>query len=209
MLYKIYPDNPQPKKLEELVEILREGGVIIYPTDTVYGLGCDIQNKKAVQRVAQIKGVDPAKADFACICESVSIISTYAIQVDTPSYKLMKRLLPGPYTFILNASKEVPRHFQSRKKTVGIRVVDNPITTELVRLLGNPILTTSLKHDDEILEYNTDPDLIHDRYEKLVDAVIDGGFGGNVGSTIVDLTNGIDGMEVLREGAGDVEALWG
>ncbi len=205
MLLKIHPENPQERQINQAVDILRNGGVIIYPTDTVYGIGCDITNKNAVQRVAKLKGVDPAKANFACICESVAIIGEYANQVDTPTYKLMKRLLPGPYTVILRASKKVPRHFQSKKKTVGIRVVDNNIPTELVKVLGNPILTTSLKHEDDVLEYRTDPELIHERFGKQVDAVIDGGYGGNEGSTIIDASNGFDEIEVVREGLGPVD----
>lgn len=205
MLFKMHPDNPPQRLVDQAVEILKQGGVIIYPTDTVYGIGCDITNKNAVKRVAQLKGVNPEKANFACICEDVAIIGEYANQVDTPTYKLMKRLLPGPYTFILKASKKVPRHFQSKKKTVGIRVVDNNIPTTLVNALGNPILTTSLKHDDDIIEYRTDPELIHERYGKLVDAVIDGGYGGNEGSTIIDASEGFDEIEVVREGLGPVD----
>lgn len=191
--------------MERVVETLKDGGVIIYPTDTVYGLGCDINNKKAVERVAQIKGVNPANANFSCICEDVSIISEYAAQVSTPVFKLMKQLLPGPYTIIVKASKSIPSHFQSKKKTVGIRVVDHNIPTEIVRRLGNPILTTSLKGDDEVLEYNTDPELIYERYKKLVDIVIDGGFGGNMPSTVIDCSQGDDNIAVLREGLGPID----
>jgi tRNA threonylcarbamoyl adenosine modification protein (Sua5/YciO/YrdC/YwlC family) len=202
ILLKIHKENPQERLLQKVVACLQNDGVIIYPTDTVYGLGCDIKSKKAIERICLIKNLSPEKANFSCICQDLSIISEYAIGVTTPVYKLMKKALPGPYTFILKASKNIPRHFQSPKKTVGIRVVDNPIPTEIVRLLGNPIVTTSLKHEDEILEYNTDPELIYDRYKKVVDIVIDGGAGGNIPSTVIDCSNENE-ILVLREGLGD------
>ncbi|MCS6903863.1 MAG: L-threonylcarbamoyladenylate synthase [Bacteroidia bacterium] len=202
MLLKIHKDNPQPRLIEKVVECLKNDGVIIYPTDTVYGLGCDIKSKKAIERICLIKNLDPEKNHFSCICENVSIISEYAVGVSTPVYKLMKKALPGPYTFILKASKNIPRHFQSPKKTVGIRVVDHPIPTEIVRLLGNPIVTTSLKHEDEIIEYNTDPELIYEKYKKLVDIVIDAGAGGNIPSTVIDCSDE-NNITVLREGLGD------
>jgi tRNA threonylcarbamoyl adenosine modification protein (Sua5/YciO/YrdC/YwlC family) len=211
MLLTIHPQHPPERLLRQVVECLQRGGVVIYPTDTVYGIGCDINNKSAIERVARIKGVDPAKENFACICHDVGIISTYAVQVSTPLYKLMKSALPGPYTFILKASKTIPRHFQSRKKTVGIRVPDHKVPTELVRLLGNPILTASLKDEDELRQYTTDPELIHERYHKLVDIVIDSGPGGTVPSTIIDASEqdalGNEKLVVVREGKGELAHL--
>ncbi|MCS7074814.1 MAG: L-threonylcarbamoyladenylate synthase [Bacteroidia bacterium] len=207
MLLKINPQNPQERLLNKVVDCLRDDGVIIYPTDTVYGIGCDIHSKKAIERICRIKGVKAEKANFSCICESLSIISEYAIHVSTPIYKMMKRVLPGPYTFILQASKKIPRHFQSDKKTVGIRIVNHKIPTEIVRLLGNPIVTTSLKIPDTILEYPTDAEIIYEMYEKLVDIVIDGGPGGIHASTIVDCSSGED-FEIIREGLGSTEDLY-
>lgn len=211
MLLRIHPQHPPERLLRQVVECLQRGGVVIYPTDTVYGIGCDIHNKQAIERVARIKGVDPAKENFACICHDVGIISSYAVQVSTPLYKLMRAALPGPYTFILKASKTIPRHFQSRKKTVGIRVPDHKVPTEIVRLLGNPILTTSLRDEDENSPYNTDPEAIHDKYEKLVDMVIDSGPGDTVPSTIIDASTqdalGNELLTVVREGKGDLAQL--
>lgn len=209
VLLRIHPDNPPERLLRQAVEVLQRGGVIIYPTDTVYGLGCAISSKSGVERIARLKGLDPKKAEFACLLASVGDIGRYTVQVDTPTYKLLKRTLPGPYTFILNASREVPSHFRSKKRTVGIRVTANAVATALVERLGEPLLTTSLKHEDEILEYRTDPELIHTRWGDRVDAVIDGGYGGNVPSTVVDLTGGVAALNVLREGLGAVEVLEG
>ncbi|QCR24628.1 L-threonylcarbamoyladenylate synthase [Pontibacter sp. SGAir0037] len=198
---QIHPDNPQQKKILEAVDILRNGGIIIYPTDTIYGIGCDIHNTRAVERVCQIKGVKPDKVNLSFICSDLTHISDYA-KVDTPSYKIMKKALPGPFTFVLDASSKVPRYAGSKKKTVGIRVPDNNIALSLVRELGNPILSTSVHDDDEVLEYTTDPELIYEKFKNLVDMVIDGGYGNNIASTVVDATNN---FEVLREGAGDIE----
>ncbi len=205
MLLRINPDNPQLNKIEQAVECLRKGGLIIYPTDTVYGIGCDIHNQRAVERLCQLKGIKPNKAQFAFICHDLSHISDYTRHLDTPVFKVMKKALPGPYTFILDAGNKVPKSVSPKKKTVGIRVPDNNIPREIVRILGNPIVTTSLKDDDDIVEYTTDPELIYERYEKLVDIVIDGGFGQNVASTVVDCTGG--DIEVIRQGLGDLEAL--
>lgn len=202
---RIHPENPQGRHIETVVDCLRKGGVIIYPTDTIYGLGCDIRNKKAIEKVCRIKGIKPEKANFSCICEDLKIIGEYALHVTTPMYKIMKRALPGPYTFIVEASKSIPRHFQSRKKTVGIRVIDHAIPTQIVHQLGNPIMSTSLHSSDEILEYPTDPDEIFMRYEKLVDIFIDGGYGNIVPSTVVDMSRGEDEIEVLREGLGSLD----
>ncbi|RAU82282.1 L-threonylcarbamoyladenylate synthase [Pontibacter arcticus] len=198
---QIHPDNPQEKKIREAAAILRNGGVIIYPTDTIYGLGCDIHNVRAVERVCQIKGVKPDKVNLSFICSDLTHISDYA-KLDTPTYKVMKKALPGPFTFILEASSRVPRYAGSKKKTVGIRVPDNQIALALVRELGNPIISTSIHDEDEVLEYSTDPELIYEKYRNLVDAVIDGGYGNNIASTVVDAANN---FEILREGAGDLE----
>ena len=187
----------------EVVELLEKGGVIIYPTDTVYGIGCDITKARAVERVARIKGVKPEKANFAFICSDLSHLSDYAKQVDNNTFKLMKAYLPGPYTFILTASNNVPKILKQKKKTVGIRVPDNNIILEIVKKLGHPILTTSLKEDDEILEYSTDPEVIHDEYKDLVDLVIDGGYGGVIPSTILDCTG--DEPLLVREGLGELD----
>ena len=196
----IHPENPQQRKILEAVEILRKGGIVIYPTDTIYGIGCDIHNTRAVERVCQIKGVKPDKVNLSFICSDLTHISDYA-RIDTPTYKVMKKALPGPFTFVLDASSRVPKYV-GNKKTVGIRVPGNNIALQLVRELGNPILSTSVHDDDEVLEYSTDPELIYEKYKNLVDAVIDGGPGKNIASTVVDVTNN---FEVLREGAGDIE----
>ncbi len=207
MLVEVHPKNPQERLINSIVECLRNDGVIIYPTDTVYAMGCDIKSKKAIEKICRIKGVNPEKEHFACICESVSILSDYANHVTTPIYKMMKRTLPGPFTYILQASKNIPKHFQSKKKTIGIRVVDHNIPTEIVKALGNPILTTSLK-TTEYVEFMADPESIYEEYSKLVDMVIDGGFCGLIPSTLVDCTAGDDTFEVLRVGLGDIELIY-
>ena len=206
MLLNIHPINPQERLIKQVVDCLKSDGVIIYPTDTVYAVGCDIKSKKALERVFRIKEVSPEKAQFACIAESVKIISEYAVQVSTPIYKVMKKVLPGPYTFILNASKNIPKHFLSKRKTIGIRVVNHNIPTEIVKMLGNPILTTSLKSDDKYLEYMNNAEEIYKKYGKLVDIVIDGGNCGLIPSTLVDCSN--DEIVVLREGLGDIDLLF-
>jgi tRNA threonylcarbamoyl adenosine modification protein (Sua5/YciO/YrdC/YwlC family) len=200
-LIKLYEDHVDRKKLKHIVEILRNGGLIIYPTDTVYGLGCDITNKSALEKLARIKGVRLDKANFSFICEDLSNLSDHVAQIETQTFKILKRNLPGPYTFILPGSNSLPSVFR-KKKTVGIRVPDNAIALALVRELGNPIVSTSIKDDDEILEYTTDPSLMFDEWKHQVDVVIDGGFGGNQASTIIDLT----GKEpvLIREGKGGV-----
>ena len=203
MLLKLYEKNPEQKVVQKVVELLQYGGVIIYPTDTVYGIGCDITKARAVERVARIKGVRPEKARFSFICSDLSHLSDYANHVDNTTFKLMKSFLPGPYTFILNASTQVPKSIKQKRKTVGIRIPDNNIILEIVRQLGNPILTTSLKEDDQILEYPTDPELIYEEYRDLVDAVIDGGYGGLIPSTIIDCSG--DEPEVTRKGLGEVD----
>lgn len=201
-LIKIYDENPNEKHIQEVVKVLRNGGLIIYPTDTVYGLGCDINNTKALERVAQLRGVKLEKANFSFVCESLSNLSDYVRQIDTPVFKLLKRSLPGPYTFILEGNNNLPGVFK-KKKTVGIRVPDNAITQALVRALGNPIISTSIYDEDEILEYTTDPELIFEKWQHQVDLVIDGGYGGNVASTVIDLTSGEP--VVIREGKGDID----
>ena len=199
----IHPDNPQPRLLQQAVDVLKRGGVIIYPTDTVYGLGCDITRPKAIERICQIKGIKPEKASFSFICYDLSHISEYTKPIDTSTFRLLKKALPGPFTFIFNASGQVPKLLSSNRKTVGIRVPDNAIARELVHQLGNPILSTSIYDDDDVIEYSTDPELIHEKYENLVDAVIDGGYGGNEASTVVDCTSG--DFEILRQGKGDLD----
>jgi len=206
MLLKLYEKSPDQRQIDKIVELLRDGGVIIYPTDTVYGMGCDITKARAVERVARIKGTKPEKARFSFICSDLSHLSDFARQVDNRTFKLMKSHLPGPFTFILTASTQVPKSIKQKRKTVGIRVPDNNIILEIVRQLGNPILTTSLKEDDQILEYPTDPELILEEYRDLVDAVIDGGYGGMVPSTIVDCSG--DEPEVIREGLGEIGPLY-
>ena len=203
MLIKIYPENPNPKAIEQVVDVLKKGGIIIYPTDTVYGLGCDITNQKAIERICKIRGIKPEEANFSFICSDLSHISDYVKPIDTTVFRLLKKALPGPFTFIFNASNNVPKLLSSNKKTVGIRVPDNDIAREIVRVLGNPILSTSIKDDDEVIEYSTDPELIHEKYEDLVDLVIDGGYGDNEPSTVVDCTMG--DFEVIREGKGVLE----
>lgn len=205
MLLRIHPENPSARLIQLAVGCLRQGGVIIYPTDTVYAIGCDIMQLRSVERVAQIKGIKKEKANFSLICHDLQNISDYTKPFSTSVYKAMKKALPGPYTFILNANNQVPRIFQSKKKTIGIRVPDNHIIREVVKELGNPIISTSVYDDDEILEYTTDPELIHEKYEQLVDIVIDGGFGDNEASTVIDCTS--DNLVLLRQGKGIFEDI--
>ncbi|RRA94002.1 L-threonylcarbamoyladenylate synthase [Paenimyroides viscosum] len=199
---KIYPDNPNEKEIQKVVKILKDGGLIIYPTDTVYGLGCDITNTKALERIAKIKGIKLEKANFSFVCNDLSNISDYVKSLDTSSFKILKRALPGPYTFILEGNNNLPKEFK-KKKTVGIRVPDNSIALELVKQLGNPIVSTSIYDDDELIEYTTDPELIFEKWQNKVDAVIDGGYGDNMASTIIDLTG--NEPEVIREGKGSID----
>lgn len=203
-LIRIYEDNPRPKDIQKVVDVLRKGGLIIYPTDTVYGLGCDITNTSALEKIAQIKGVKLEKANFSFICEDLSNLSDYVKQIDTQTFKILKRSLPGPYTFVLPGSSNLPNIFK-KKKTVGIRVPDNNICNAIVKELGNPIVSTSIRDEDEVIEYTTDPELIHEKWDNLVDIVIDGGYGDNIPSTVIDLTSG--SPEVIREGKGSLEIL--
>lgn len=202
MIIRIYPENPNEREIEKVVQFLRDGGLIVYPTDTIYGLGCDIFNAKAVEKICRLKNIDPRKANLSFICSDLSHISEYA-KVDNNTFKLMKKNLPGPFTFILNGNSNLPKLFRN-KKTVGIRVPDNNIIRELVKGLGNPILSTSVKDDDdEILEYFTDPELIHERYEHIADVVINGGYGTLEPSTVVDCTG--DEPVIVRQGKGELE----
>jgi len=201
---KIYPDNPNEAAIAKVVKVLREGGLVIYPTDTVYGLGCDITNSRALERIAKIKGIKIDKANFSFVCYDLSNLSDYVKQIDTSTFKLLKRALPGPYTFILPGNNNLPKEFK-KKTTVGIRVPDNSIALAIVQALGNPIVSTSIHDDDEVLEYSTDPELIFEKWQNLVDMVIDGGYGDNLASTIIDLS----GHEpvVVREGKGSLDIL--
>jgi len=199
---KLYEENPDAQQIKHITQILRKGGLVIYPTDTVYGLGCDITNSRALEKIARIKGVKLAKANWSFICADLSNLSDYVRQIDTATFKILKRALPGPYTFVLPGNNNLPRDFK-KKKTVGIRVPDNNIAKALVESLGNPIVSTSIYDEDEVLEYTTDPELIYEKWHKLVDIVIDGGYGDNMASTVIDLS----GSEpvILREGKGDVD----
>jgi len=201
---KIYEENPNPKEIKRVVDALRKGGLVIYPTDTVYGLGCDITNTKALEKIARIKGIKLAKAKWSFICADLSNLSDYVRQIDTPTFKILKRALPGPYTFVLPGNSKLPKVFK-KKKTVGIRVPDNAIAKAMVEELGNPIVSTSIRDDDELLEYTTDPNLIFEKWEKLVDVVIDGGYGDNMASTVIDLSQGEP--EIVREGKGSLDIL--
>jgi tRNA threonylcarbamoyl adenosine modification protein (Sua5/YciO/YrdC/YwlC family) len=203
MLLKIHPGNPSERTIQKVVDILHDGGLIIYPTDTVYGLGCNIFNNKAVEKVARIKGVRLKDANFSFICHDFSHLSDYTRPVISSNFKLLKKNLPGPFTFILPASNNVPKLFKNKKKTVGIRIPDNKIILEIVRRFGHPILTTSIHDDDQVIEYTTDPELIHEKFQPLVDVVIDGGYGHNIPSTVVDCT----GSEptIVRQGLGELK----
>jgi tRNA threonylcarbamoyl adenosine modification protein (Sua5/YciO/YrdC/YwlC family) len=201
---KIYNENPNPNHIKRVVDILRKGGLIIYPTDTVYGLGCDITNTKALEKIARIKGVKLEKANWSFICANLSNLSDYVRQIDTSTFKILKRGLPGPYTFVLPSNNRLPKAFK-KKKTVGIRVPDNSISMALVEELGNPIISTSIRDEDEVIEYTTDPELIFEKWKNLVDIVIDGGYGGNLASTVIDLSD-VE-PKVLREGKGSLDIL--
>lgn len=202
MLIKLFEDNPNERDILKVVEVLKNGGVIIYPTDTIYAIGCDINNVKAIQRVCQLKGIKPEKANFSMICRDLSNIAAYA-KVNNEVFKVMKRNLPGPYTFILPATTKLPNAMMNRRKTIGIRIPDNYIVMAIVEELGNPLLTTSVKAEDEFLEYMTDPELIYEKYDKQVDLIIDGGYGQNIASIVVDCTG--DTIEIIRQGIGELE----
>lgn len=205
MLLHIHPKNPEPRKIKIVVDCLMSGGTIIYPTDTVYGLGCDIFQHKAVEKICKLKNVDPEKSNLTFICNSLSHITDFVHHIDTPLFRILKQCVPGPYTFIMPASKEVPKILRNKKKTIGIRVPDNIICTNILEMLGHPILSSSLHHDDALVDYIMDPEMIFDKYENLVDIIIDGGFGGKIPSTILDCTN--KQIEVMRQGLGLVDFL--
>lgn len=200
LLIKIYPENPNERQLRTVVECLRDGGIVVYPTDTIYGIGCDIYKSKTIERISELRGIKPGKSTFSFICSDLSQLSDYCKPIDTTIFKVMKANLPGPFTFILNANNNVPRHIQTKRKTVGIRIPNNTIPIEMVRLLGNPIMSSSVHDDDEILEYTTDPELIYEKFANSVDLVIDAGFGGNIPSTVLDCTEGE--VKIIREGKG-------
>ena len=202
MLIRLYNDNPNIREIRKIIDVLHDGGLIIYPTDTVYGLGCDITNLKAVEKVAKIKGVKLEKANFSFICSDLSHLSDYARPISNHLFKLIKRHLPGPFTFILEANSNVPKYFKGKKKTVGIRIPDNMIIRTIVEELGNPILSTSIHDEDQILEYTTDPELIYEKYKDIVDIVIDGGYGELVPSTVVDCTG--EKLVIVRDGKGEL-----
>ncbi|SCD22232.1 Sua5/YciO/YrdC/YwlC family protein [Proteiniphilum saccharofermentans] len=198
MIVKLYNENPNPREIEKVVSVLRDGGIVIYPTDTLYGMGCDALNVRAVEKICDLKGINPQKSNLSIICNDLSIISEYA-KVSTPVFKLMKRNLPGPFTFILPTTSSLPKIYKN-KKTVGIRIPDNNIVREIVAQLGNPVLSTSVKDDNDEMEYTTDPELIHEKWGEIADIVIDGGFGGVEPSTVVDCTSGEP--EIIRQGKG-------
>ena len=201
MLINIHQQNPSPRKIQKIVNCLKNNGVIIYPTDTVYAFGCDIYNKKAMERLCQIKGVDIKKHNLSFICYDLSHISNFTKQLENNTYKLMKKTLPGPYTFILNANSSIPKLFKNKKKEIGIRIPNNNIPREIVKELGNPIVTTSVKNSDHIIEYTTDPELLHDKYKKQVDLVVSSGYGERTPSTIIKCTN--NSFEIIRKGKGN------
>ena len=201
---KLYNENPNEKEIAKIVEVLRNGGLIIYPTDTVYGLGCDITNTKALEKIARIKSVKLEKANFSFVCSDLKNLSDYVKQIDSSTFKLLKRALPGAYTFIMQGNNNLPKDFK-KKKTVGIRVPDNLIARTIVERLGNPIVSTSIYDEDDVIEYTTDPELIFEKWQNLVDIVIDGGYGDNTASTVIDLSG--DEPVVIREGKGDIDII--
>ena len=207
MLKRIYNDNPDEKKIDEVVKCLENGGIIIYPTDTVYGLGCDINNKKALERIARIKGIKLKDAHFSFICFDLSDLSQYAKQINNRTFKLLKRIFPGPFTIILKGTNKIPKIFSNKKKTVGIRIPNNNIVREIVKKFGNPIVSTSILDEDAVIEYSTDPELIYEKYKELVDLVIDGGYGMHIASTVVDCTDEND-YKIIREGKGNIELIY-
>ena len=203
MLLKIYPENTNQKEIQKVVAYLKKGGLFIFPTDTVYSIGCDLSNSRAVEKMAKIKGVKLKDAKFSLICYDLSHLSDLCKPMDNAVFKMMKKALPGAFTFILNASNNVPKLFKAKKKTIGIRVPDNNIIREIVKELGNPIVSTSVHDDDEVVEYTTDPELIHEKYANDIDLVIDGGYGNNVASTVIDCTDGEP--VIIRQGLGLVD----
>ena len=203
MLYIIHPNNPDQRKIQLVVDILNKGGVIIYPTDTVYSIGCSLHKKRAIEKLAQLKGIKLKKANFSVICSDLSHLAEYTKPIDRASYKLLNRNLPGPFTFILKASNQIPKLFDTNKKTIGIRIPDNNIVKAIIEKLGHPLVTTSIHDEDEIIEYTTDPTLIEEKWEHLVDGIVDGGYGNNIASTVVDLSDG--DVEIIRQGIGKLD----
>ncbi len=203
MILAIHPDNPDKRKIKQVADLLRNGGIVIYPTDTVYGLACDIMNKEAIEKICRQKGINPEKHNLTMMCSSISQLTDYALQIDNRIFHIIKNLIPGPYTFILQAGKEVPKLFKNKKKTMGVRIPDNKICQALIAELGNPIFSSSIHEDDEIIDYFTDPDLIHEQKGHLADLVIDGGSGGNVPSSVIDCTT--FPVTIIREGLGRLD----
>jgi len=203
MLLRLYSENPNPRHIRQIVDVLESGGIIIYPTDTIYAMGCDIKANKSIEKIARFKGLNPLNPDLSIIFHDMSQLSEYTVIRDNAVFKLLKRNLPGPFTFIVKANNQIPRLFKNRKKTVGIRIPDNTIVLEIVRELGRPIITTSIHDQDEVVEYITDPELIYEKYRDFAEIVIDGGYGKNEASTIVDCTS--DEIEILRQGLGILE----
>jgi tRNA threonylcarbamoyl adenosine modification protein (Sua5/YciO/YrdC/YwlC family) len=203
MLLRIYPENPDPNRIRKVVEVLEEGGIIIYPTDTVYAMGCDIKANKSIDKIAGLKGLNPLNPDMSLIFHDMSQLSEYTVIRDNSVFKLLKRNLPGPFTFIVQANNQIPKLFKNRKKTVGIRIPDNAIVLEMVKELGRPIITTSIHDPDEVIEYTTDPELIYEKYRDFAEIIINGGYGKNEASTIVDCTSGE--IKVIRQGLGILE----
>jgi len=203
MLLRIYPENPDPNRIRKVVEVLEEGGIIIYPTDTVYAMGCDIKAHRSIDKIAGLKGLNPLNPDMSLIFHDMSQLSEYTVIRDNSVFKLLKRNLPGPFTFIVQANNQIPKLFKNRKKTVGIRIPDNAIVLEMVKELGRPIITTSIHDPDEVIEYTTDPELIYEKYRDLAEVIINGGYGKNEASTIVDCTSGE--IKVIRQGLGILE----
>ncbi len=203
MLIKLYDENPNPRHVDQVVDILRVGGLVVFPTDTVYAMGCDIYQPKAVERLAWLKDVKIEKADFSFVFSDISQLSEFTKNLSNQNFKILKQYLPGPFTFILDASNKVPRIFKNRKKTIGIRIPDNNIIREIVRVLGNPVIVTSVHDEDEVLDYTTDPELINEKYQNNIDVVVDGGYGKNEASTVIDLTG--EEPLLVRQGIGELE----
>jgi tRNA threonylcarbamoyl adenosine modification protein (Sua5/YciO/YrdC/YwlC family) len=203
ILLKIHPDTPAIRQVQKVVDCLESGGIVIYPTDTVYGIGCSIYKPKAIEKIAKLKGIKPEKANFSFICYDLSDLSKYSRPISTHIYKIMRKALPGPFTFIIEANNNVPKLVKGKKKTVGIRVPDNNIPRDIVNILGHPIMSTSIHDEDEIIEYTSDPELIFEKYKDIADIIIDGGYGDNEASTVIDCTK--DEIEIIRQGKGIIE----
>lgn len=203
MLLKLYDKNPSEKTLRTIRDCIYDGGIIIYPTDTVYGFACDIKRPKAIDKIAKIKNINAKSHDFTIVCDNISRLTNYVKPISNQVFRMINRAVPGPYTFIIEANNKVPKLIHRKKKTIGIRIPDNPITQSILKFIDAPLLSSSVLHDDEVLEYRTDPELIHERYQNMVDLVIDGGYGNNQASTIVDFSKGE--VEILRYGLGPTD----